>query len=88
MNPWFVLPALVAVAAVFVLLPVGLAVYSRLRGPHAVVCPVNCRPATVRVDAGRAGWSALFGRTSLRLLACSLLPERLSCGRSCLRSLG
>lgn len=87
MNPWFVLPALLVLAVLYVMLPVGLAVWSRYRAWQSVRCPVGGRAAMIAVDAGRAGAAAAVGARSLRLVGCSLVPERLTCGRLCLRAL-
>jgi hypothetical protein len=84
MNPWIVLPVLAILAALFVAVPVALAVYARYAGLKSVRCPLAQREAIVEVDAARAGLGALFGRRTLRLVGCSLLPERWGCARACL----
>ena len=54
------------------------------RGPRAVTCPENLRPAGVRVDQGHAAWTAFNGALELRLSACSRWPEKAGCGQACL----
>jgi hypothetical protein len=80
MNPWLVLPAIVLVAALQVLLPVGLA--ARARRPVRVRCPLSGGEAAVRID--RAGLAEVLARPSLRRVgACSLWTERGPCDRRC-----
>src|SRR5215475_12199073 len=56
----------------------------RNRGPRAILCPENQRPAGVRVDERHAALSALKGTPELRLSSCSRWPERAGCGQECL----
>jgi hypothetical protein len=56
----------------------------RYRGARAIVCPENCNPAGVSVDAGHAALTAFGGSPDLRLSSCSLGPERAVCGQQCL----
>ena len=56
----------------------------RYRGARAIVCPENCEPAGVSVDAGHAALTAFAGRPDLRLSSCSRWPERAGCGQQCL----
>lgn len=85
MNPWVILPALAALAIVYVLLPVGLTTFSRYRRQLNLRCPVGGEEAGLYFDAGRAGFSACFGRPALSVRNCSLWPERSNCGRLCTR---
>ncbi len=84
MNPWIVLP-IIALAVLYVLLPVALAVFSRYRLRKPLQCPETSAEAWVLVDARRAGVSSLFGRPSLRVKSCSLWPGRFGCGQGCLK---
>ena len=84
MDPWIVLPVLALLAVLFVMVPVGLAVWARYAGRKLTRCPVSKREAIIEVDATRAGLAAAFGRRAVRLTACSLLPERWACARGCL----
>ena len=54
MNPWMVLLALVAVALVFVLLPVGATAFAAWRRPVRLTCPRAGKEAQVRVPPLRA----------------------------------
>jgi hypothetical protein len=82
MNLWLVLPVILLIAIAYVLVPVGLAMATRLREPRSVPCPLAGRDATIRVR--RAGLAEAFARPSLRHVAdCSLWPERAGCPQPC-----
>lgn len=82
MNAWLVLLAIGALAAFYVVLPVGLAMSSRYRYPQTVRCPVTSAGATVGL--GRTGLAEIFGRRALRrITACSLWPAQSGCHQKC-----
>lgn len=85
MDPVVVLPLLIAIGVIFVMVPVGLAVYAHYRRQKLVRCPETDGDAAVLIAAGRAGIAAAFGGRSLRAVSCSLWPERRACGQACLR---
>ena len=87
MNPWIVLPAIVALGVVYVMFPIGLSALSHYRLRKPVRCPVTGEEAWILVNAPRAGVTAAFGHPSLRVRSCSLWPPRDSCGRDCLAKL-
>jgi len=82
-DPWAVLAGLAVVAFVFALAPVAGSVYLRLLAPRWLRCPETYLPAAVAVDAGRAAWTAAFGRTHLRIRSCTLWPQRAGCAQRC-----
>lgn len=84
MNPWIVLPSLLLVAAVFVLLPVAAAVFSRFRHPSRVPCPVERAEAEIGIDALAAARAELTGRGDLTVVRCSFWPGRQGCEQRCL----
>lgn len=85
MNPWTVIPAIIALGLIYIMLPTGLHAFRRYRPRKALSCPVSGEEARVVIDAGRAGLSAaLRGRPSLSVRDCSLWPARSGCGRECL----
>jgi peptidoglycan/LPS O-acetylase OafA/YrhL len=84
MNPTTVIPLLIAIAVVFVLLPVAIAVYRFYRVPRTVRCPRLRTTATVSVDPQRAALAAVLGSTALSATACSLLAARPGCRTECL----
>jgi hypothetical protein len=83
MDPWIVLPGLVLVAIVFVMLPVGLAVFRHYSRPKMIRCPVTGEDAAIQVDAGDAGVRAALGQERLEILDCSRWPEE-RCAQACL----
>ncbi len=85
MNPWIVLPALAALAIVYVLLPVALTTYSRYRRQLNLRCPEAGEEAGLYFNSGRAALSACWGRPSLSVRNCSLWPARRRCARACAR---
>jgi hypothetical protein len=83
MNAWVVLAGVVLIAALYVVFPVGLAMWACYRRQKLVGCPVGYRPATIRV--GRAGLAEATGIRALRRIRrCSLWPTRHGCARRCL----
>jgi len=73
-----ILTAVIALAVIF-------RAYLRHRGKSLVTCPETRRPATVRVNAGRAALNAAkSGTRRLQLDQCSHWPERQNCGQTCL----
>ena len=87
MNPWIVLPAIIALGVVYVMLPMGLEAFFRYRTRKPLRCPVTAEEAWVLINARRAGLSAAFGHPSLRVRSCSLWPARYNCRRDCLPKL-
>lgn len=84
MNPWLVLTAIALLALFYVLVPVGLAMAVRFRGPRIAHCPVTAEGASLTI--ARAGLGEALGRRSLRRVRdCSLWPRQASvCRRECL----
>jgi len=78
------LTAIVALGIVYVMLPIGLETFFRYRLRKPLHCPVTGEEGWVLLDARRAGVSAAFGRSCLRVKSCSLWPARDACGRECL----
>lgn len=84
-QPWTILAAIVAIAVVYVLVPVFLHTFLRFRVPKRLPCPVTGGRADVRVDASRAAFTdALAGHPRLRVGNCSLWPAQRGCGQGCL----
>ena len=87
MNPWIVLPAIVALGIVYVMLPIGLETFFHYHRRKVLHCPEVGDEAWVLIDARRAGLSAAFGHPSLRGRSCFLWPPRDNCGRGCRKKL-
>jgi tetratricopeptide repeat protein len=83
-RPPTIFSALGALAAFYVLLPVGLVTFFRYRPRQEVLCPVNSRPARLQIDPRRAALGAIGGRAALRVTSCSLWPQGLGCRQACL----
>jgi hypothetical protein len=83
MNPWIIVPAIVALAIVYVALPVALTTFFRFRRQLNLRCPETGTEAGLYFDAGRAAVSACFGPPALAVRNCSLWPERGGCPRAC-----
>jgi hypothetical protein len=82
MNAWLVLLAIAALAAFYVLLPVGLAMSTHYRRPLTVRCPLT--PTEATIGLGRAGIAEIFGRRALRrITSCSLWPAHSGCREKC-----
>jgi len=79
--------AIVALGALFTLLPVAIEAYRKHRGTRLVTCPETHQPAAVEINAAQAVASALAGEAHLRLRACSRWPERQHCGQACLKQI-
>lgn len=83
-HPWTVVIAVLAVAALYVLLPVVADTFRRFRSSRILRCPESGGKAEIGMDASRAAFTSAFGRPLLRVKACSLWPERQQCKQDCL----
>ena len=83
-DPWIALAAIVAVALVYVLLPIVVSTFLRFRAKQRLQCPETGTEAEVGVDARWAAFTSAFGPPLLRAGSCSLWPERTGCGQHCL----
>ena len=84
--PLFALAAMLAIALLFVFMPVALDTYQRFRHRKLIVCPENLGKAHVRLKAWRAGiMSALARKPVLRVKQCSRWPEQKGCDEKCVR---
>jgi hypothetical protein len=81
--PWIVIASIVAVAMLYVFVPLVADTFRRFRATRSLRCPVTGQKASVHVDAGRAALTSAFGRMLLRVQNCSLWPERRGCGQYC-----
>ena len=83
MNPWLILLALIVIALVFVVIPVGLAAYRQWRRPWRFTCPRAGMTAQIQVDAARASFAEVLGGKP-EIDRCTLWPELLGCQQGCL----
>jgi nucleotide-binding universal stress UspA family protein len=83
MDPWLILSALVAIALVFVVVPVSAATVREWRRPWRLICPRAGMIAQIRVAPTRAALAELFGRRPA-VARCSLWPPLAECREECL----
>jgi hypothetical protein len=81
--PWIIVCSIIALAVLYVLLPLVAETFSRFRGRRLIRCPVTGEEAKVDVDAGRAALTSAFGRVFVRIKGCTLWPERKDCAQDC-----
>lgn len=84
-NPGIVIAAILALAAVYVLLPRMAHILGRYWEPRVLACPEAGNTADLSIDAPRAAWTSVFGRPRLRVIRCSLWPARRGCGQACMQ---
>ncbi len=83
-HPWIVLVAVLAVALLYVLMPLVADTFRRFRRPKVLTCPETGGKAEVGIDASRAALTSAFGQPFLRAKSCSLWPEKEQCKQECL----
>ena len=83
-HPWIVLVAVLAVALLYVLMPLVADTFRRFRSPRMLRCPETGGKAEVGIDASRAALTSAFGQPLLRARSCSLWPEKEQCKQDCL----
>lgn len=84
-----ILVAIIAVGVFYVLLPIGMDEYVRLRGPRVVTCPETQTTAEIDLDAGFGALTALSGRPMLRVKGCEHWQDAHSrrCAQGCLQGI-
>lgn len=82
MNPGIVL-ASVAALTIIVMLVVTWGTFDYFRRPRRLRCPETGTDADVTVDARHAALTSAFVRPRLRVVRCSLWPERYACAEGC-----
>jgi nucleotide-binding universal stress UspA family protein len=86
MGTWLVLPALVVLAAAFVLVPPVVAAFLYWRRPYRVRCPRAGRDAQIRVEPLGAAVAALLGRAAPDIARCSLWSAVPACREECVHA--
>ena len=84
---WIAIVAILALATVYVLIPVASDSYLRYRRRRVVTCPESGALVEICADARRAAFSSLFGKSRLKVKTCTRWPERKGCNQSCLAGL-
>jgi len=85
-TPGIVVVAILALAALYVLLPRAAHILARYRQPWNLPCPETGKKADITIDASRAAFTSAFGRPLLRAKGCSLWPARRNCAEGCLNA--
>jgi len=85
-TPLITIAAILALGALFVLIPVASDSYRRFRRRRVVTCPETKASAEILIDARHAAGSSLFGNPRLRVNDCTRWPERQGCAEDCLKS--
>jgi len=83
-HPFLVLAAIAALGLLYVVFPVVLQTFMQYRKSRSLSCPEEGRMATVAIDARTAARSAAVGAPRLRVLNCSLWPQKCGCRQGCL----
>jgi len=83
-SPWILVAAILAIALLYVLVPVVTDAFRRFRTRRMLRCPETGTGAEVGIDASKAALSSAFGPPVLRVKDCSLWPERKDCEQDCL----
>jgi hypothetical protein len=84
-NPILVVFAILALAALYVFMPIMVGAYRRFRGHWVFTCPETGGPADVDLDGCHAAITSAFGTPHPRVKNCSLWPKRKDCPQTCLR---
>jgi hypothetical protein len=83
-HPFLVLGAIAALGLVYVVVPVVMQTFVQYRKGRNINCPEEGKAATVNIDARTAARTAAVGSPRLRVLNCSLWPDKCDCAQSCL----
>ena len=90
MNLMLCVTGVLAIAAMYVLLPIFVQTYRSLREPRLVHCPETQETTVIVLDRSRAAAAALFGRSTLRVRHCgrwAAFPWHRNCRQECLKDL-
>jgi hypothetical protein len=82
-NPLLLIGALLALAILYVVIPVAVDGVMRFRKGVRVTCPETGQPLDVHVTAMSAAASSFRGPGKLRVVSCPRWPERAACDRMC-----
>src|SRR5688500_18656824 len=84
MNPWMILLGILAIAALYVVLPVAATAFSHYRRAWRIRCPADGAAAQIVIDAPRAALGEALGRPMREVAQCSLWPKLRLCKQECL----
>jgi hypothetical protein len=83
-KPLLMIAVIAGIGLVYVVLPVMLDAFMRFRKIRRVNCPEEKKTAIMNVNAKAAALAAAQGKTQLRVINCSLWPEKRDCAQRCL----
>lgn len=83
-KPLLMIAVIAGIGLVYVVLPVMLDAFMRYRKIRRVTCPEEKKAALMNVNAKAAALAAAQGKTQLRVINCSLWPEKRDCAQRCL----
>lgn len=88
-HPGLLIVALIALAALYVVLPTVMHALSYYRRPRALICPETGATVDLRIDAAHAAATSVYDQhPHLQVKQCSLWPGRQGCGQACLKMPG
>jgi hypothetical protein len=79
--------AVVAIGALYVVVPVVVGAYRRYRGVKTPICPETGERVGVELDARHAAVTAAFGEPDLHVKRCTRWPEHHDCDEACRESI-
>ena len=86
-TPFLLIASIIALGALYVLLPQFLSVFRHWRKPRRVTCPEKGGKATVGISPYHAAFSSLFDSERRRVKRCSLWSNDKGCKVGCLKNL-
>ncbi len=86
-QPGILIIAILALAALYVLLPIMITALRRFRGHERLRCPERGQAAEVNLDRRHAAFTLAIGKPHLRVRRCSLWSEKSGCSEACLKRL-
>ncbi len=88
MNLTVGIVGVLALGALYVLMPIFAHTYSRLRGKRVVRCPETAQATEIALDAAHGAAGVLVGRSTLRVHECECWktrPDLQGCDQECLK---
>jgi hypothetical protein len=82
-TPLLIILAVIALGALYVVLPVVAVAYRQYRGIKRPVCPETGEAAEVTLNLRHAVATAAVGPADLQVASCSRWPEHQGCDQSC-----
>jgi hypothetical protein len=77
--------AVVALGALYVLLPLVINTFQRYRNKRVMTCPETGGLAEVDINSRRAALTSAIGRPLLRIKNCTLWPKKKGCDEECIK---